>query len=358
MEPQTSVLLKTNNFPIRHEGNIHDGKVRSVYWLSMNDSRRLIENRGYNVNSYNQLGLMVISDRISAFDVNWGGIPGKGASLNVISKKWFDDFGDAGLADNHVLEVPHPLVWIVQRADPIMVEAIARQYITGSMWRAYEKGEREFCGVHLPNGLREHQRLDELLFTPTTKGTIRGVPDIEEEEDAKLSKGVILRNYKILGFELPEDVGLYERLLREGFELISKHLEDVGELFIDTKFELGYARGPDGISRMVYIDEVGTPDSSRMWNAEAYRRGNIVEDSKEGFRQFLLGTLDSDILLNGGMDKRRELARSYAVPERQVMEVSDTYRGIAEKIIGHPVKVPERPREEILDALSAYGIIE
>ncbi len=353
------VLLRTNDFPIRHEGNVHDGKVRSVYWLPMTDSRRLIEKRGYDIDPNSQLGAMVISDRISAFDVNWGGIPGKGTSLNAVSNHWFDRFDEEGLAGNHVLDVPHPLVWIVQRADPIMVEGVVRQYITGSMWRSYSKGEREFCGIRLPDDLQQHQRLDELLFTPTTKGTIRGIPGIKEEEDAKLSMELILGNYRELGFRSEEDVRLYERLLREGFGLIDRHLQDVGELFVDTKFELGYVRGPGGIWRIIYIDESGTPDSSRMWNASAYGQGKIVEGSKEGFRQFLLETLNRDVLLDGGrMGERRELAASYDVPEEQVIRVSETYRGIVEKIIGHSLTVPERPREEITDALSVYGIIE
>jgi len=353
------VLLRTNDFPITHEGDVHDGKVRSVYWLPMADSRRLIESRGYDVDPNSQLGAMVISDRISAFDVNWGGIPGKGASLNAISNQWFNEFDEANLTGNHILDVPHPLVWIVQKADPIMVEGVLRQYITGSMWRAYEKGEREFCGIRLSDGLQQHQRLDELLFTPTTKGTIRGVPGIKEEEDVKLSMDLIRRNYRTLGFRSEGDVELYERLLREGFDLIDRRLQDVGELFVDTKFELGYVRDSDGTWRMIYIDEVGTPDSSRIWNAKAYEQGKIIEGSKEGFRQFLLKTLDRDILLNGDrMNERRALSGRYTVPEEQVIEVSGTYRGIAEKIIGHPLTLPKRPREEITDALLSYGIVE
>jgi len=88
---------------------------------------------------------MVISDRLSAFECMWraegglDGVPGKGAALNAISGHWFQRFGEAGLARSHILETPHPLVWVVQRAKPIMIEAIARQYITGSMWRAYER---------------------------------------------------------------------------------------------------------------------------------------------------------------------------------------------------------------------------
>ena len=91
----------------------------------------------------------------------------------------FHNFGSVssskrGLARSHILEVPHPLVWIVQRARPVLVEAIARRFITGSMWRAYERGERLFCGIELPDGLHRDQRLREILLTPSTKGVMRG----------------------------------------------------------------------------------------------------------------------------------------------------------------------------------------
>jgi len=134
----------------------------------------------------------VISDRISAFECNWKGdglegVPGKGAALNAISKHWFDSFDNAGLARNHVLDSPHPLAWIVQRASPVKAEAIARQYITGSMWRGYAEGEREICGISIPDGLEKDQRLDELLITPSTKDIIRGVPGVPEKDDVNIA---------------------------------------------------------------------------------------------------------------------------------------------------------------------------
>ena len=135
-------LIDTDDFSIRHDGDVHSGKVRSVYWLTPKDSGRIIEEEAYDkISEDAQLGIMIISDRISAFDCPWrsedglGGIPGKGASLNVDSVHWFRKFDEKGLAGNHVLDMPHPLVWIVQKAQPVMIEAIARAYITGSMWR-------------------------------------------------------------------------------------------------------------------------------------------------------------------------------------------------------------------------------
>ena len=365
MTLENLALFETDNFPIRHSGNIHNGKVRSVYWLNPEDSRRLIEQRGYNVHRDTQLGVMIISDRISAFDVIWQGeeglrgVPGKGANLNVISKHWFKRFDEEGLAGNHILDTPHPLVWIVQKAQPILVEGVARQYITGSMWRDYAEGKREFCGNVLPDGLKKDQKLPELLITPTTKGILRGIPGVPEKDDAKITRKQISENYFSFGFWAPSHVNKYEQLLRQGFDLIAKDLDDIGQLFVDTKFEFGYVKNTDGSVRMIYIDEIGTPDSSRTYNKESYEKGKIVESSKEPFRQFLLGNTNRDVLLDKNrMPERRELAASYRVPVEQMMEVSRVYRDIAEKITG--VRVPEiqNARAEILGSLIPYGIVE
>ena len=367
MNLENLAIVKTNDLPIRHEGEVHDGKVRSVYWLNPEDSQRIIQEKSYPVHLTTPIGAMVISDRLSAFDCIWqaeeelGGIPEKGASLNNISKHWFNLFDEAGLAGNHILDIPHPLVWIVQRADPILVEAVARQYITGSMWRAYEKGERTFCGIELPEELQKSQRLNKLLITPTTKGIIRGVKGIPEKEDADLTKRLIVKNYAALGFLSREDVNDYEKLLVKGFKIIEQELARMGKIFVDTKFEFGYINMPNGSVAMGYIDEIGTPDSSRFWDADEYAKGNVVEESKEGFRQFLLNEsgIDPDILLNKKrMDERKKVAADYRVPVKIFMEVSDTYTKTAADITGKPVPNIENPREEIIDTLTGYGIIK
>lgn len=155
------VLAVNDDLPIRTDKPVHSGKVRSVYWLTEADSRRLIKEKGYNVQPDAPLAIMVISDRISAFDCIWHGeggmkgVPGKGAALNAISNHWFKLFRENGLADSHILDIPHPFVWIVQKAKPVKIEAICRQYITGSMWRAYANGEREFCGINVAEGSKK-----------------------------------------------------------------------------------------------------------------------------------------------------------------------------------------------------------
>ncbi|MCP5147287.1 MAG: phosphoribosylaminoimidazolesuccinocarboxamide synthase [Pseudomonadales bacterium] len=361
------VLAVNNDLPIRTGAPVHSGKVRSVYWLNSADSARLVAQRGYDVAPDAPLAIMVISDRISAFDCIWhgeggmNGVPGKGAALNAISNHWFRLFRENGLADSHILEIPHPLVWIVQKARPVMIEAIARQYITGSMWRSYARGEREFCGISIPDGLQRDQKLPELLITPSTKGVLSGIPGVLEADDVNITRDDIVNNYAAFNFNSPADVDRYEILLREGFDLISRELGKLDQIFVDTKFEFGYVVDRAGNDRLIYMDEVGTPDSSRIWDGPAWREGKVVENSKEGFRQLLLQHFpDPDILLNKDrMPERMALARDNALPAEVLMAVSETYVGIAEKITGAALPLSDNPRAEIIDILAGeYGLVD
>ena len=362
-----SVLAVNNDLPIRTDKPVHSGKVRSVYWLTEADSKRLIQEKGYDVAADAPLAIMVISDRISAFDCIWKGegglqgIPGKGAALNAISNHWFKLFKEQGLADSHILDIPHPFVWIVQKAQPVMIEAICRSYITGSMWRAYEKGEREFCGIQLPEGLGKDQKLPELLMTPSTKGILKGIPGVPEQDDVNITRANIRDNFQAFNLRSENDIDLYEKLLSEGFGVISKALEDINQIFVDTKFEFGYVTDASGNEKLIYMDEVGTPDSSRIWDGEQYANGKVVENSKEGFRQMLLNHFpDPDILLNKDrMDEREALARDNELPASVFEAVSQTYVGIAEKIIGAPLQLSENPKAEIIEILkNDYGLID
>jgi phosphoribosylaminoimidazole-succinocarboxamide synthase len=309
---------------------------------------------------------MIISDRISAFDCIWkgeggmDGVPGKGAVLNAISNYWFKLFSEKNLADSHILDIPHPFVWIVQKAKPVMIEAICRNYITGSMWRSYSKGEREFCGIKLKNDLKKDQKLDELLITPSTKGVLTGLSGIPEADDVNITRIDILNNYKSLNFKNISDIDHYEKLLKEGFEVINSSLAKIDQIFVDTKFEFGYVKDDRGNEKLIYMDEVGTPDSSRIWDGPSYRKGKIIENSKEVFRQLLLNHFpDSDILLNKDRISEREaLARDSKLPKEVLMKVSRTYAQIAEKITGEKILLSENPKAEIIEVLDRdYGLI-
>ncbi|MGB5443906.1 MAG: phosphoribosylaminoimidazolesuccinocarboxamide synthase [Psychromonas sp.] len=360
------VLAVNNDLPIRTDQPVHSGKVRSVYWLTEADSKRLIAEKGYDVAADAPLAIMVISDRISAFDCIWhaeggmNGVPGKGQALNAISNHWFKLFKEQGLADSHILDIPHPLVWIVQKAKPIMIEAICRQYITGSMWRSYQKGERDFCGIAIPDGLKRDQKLPELLITPSTKGVLEGIPGVAAVDDVNITRKNIEDNFAAFNFSKVEDINLYEKLLKEGFDVISDALASIDQIFVDTKFEFGYVKDKAGNEKLIYMDEVGTPDSSRIWDAAEYQKGNIVENSKEDFRQLLLNHFpDPDILLNKDrMAERSALAKNNALPVEVLMKISETYIGIAEKIIGRKITLPDNPKAEIIEILDKqYGLI-
>jgi len=362
-----TVLAVNNDLPIRTDAPVHSGKVRSVYWLTQHDSERLIQEKCYDVASDTPLAIMVISDRISAFDCIWHGeggmkgVPGKGAALNAISNHWFKLFKDNGLADSHILDIPHPFVWIVQKAKPVMIEAICRQYITGSMWRAYEKGEREFCGIHLPEGLLKDSKLPELLQTPSTKGILENIPGVPAADDVNITRKNIEDNYTAFNFKSTQDIALYEKLLTEGFDVIANALQAVGQIFVDTKFEFGYVKDKQGNDKLIYMDEVGTPDSSRIWDGEQYKAGKVVENSKEGFRQLLLNHFpDPDILLNKNrMNEREALALNNALPVSVLMDVSKTYIDIAEKITGSKIELSADPKAEIIEILrTKYALID
>lgn len=362
-----SVLAVNDDLPIRTDKPVHSGKVRSVYWLTEADSRRLIAEKGYDVAPDAPLAIMVISDRISAFDCIWTGeggvkgVPGKGAALNAISNHWFQLFRDKGLADSHILDIPHPFVWIVQKAKPVKIEAICRQYITGSMWRAYSKGEREFCGIQLPDGLQKNQKLPELLITPSTKGILKGIPGVPEADDVNITRADMENNFAAFNFRSADDIATYEKLLKEGFNVISEALAAQDQIFVDTKFEFGFVTDKSGNEKLIYMDEVGTPDSSRIWDGASYRNGEIVENSKEGFRQFLLNHFpDPDILLNKErMNERSALARDNELPLESLLDISRTYIGIAEKATGQKITLSDNPKAEIVAVLrEQYGLID
>jgi phosphoribosylaminoimidazole-succinocarboxamide synthase len=208
--------------------------------------------------------------------------------------------------------------------------------------------------------LGRDEKLSDLLITPSTKGILTGIPGVPEVDDVNISRTDIERNIDSFKFKNLDDVDLYERLLKEGFNVISDELSKLDQIFVDTKFEFGYVTDADGNDKLIYMDEVGTPDSSRIWDGPSYRNGKIIENSKEGFRQLLLNHFpDPDILLDKNrMDERYALARNNELPEEVMMQVSHTYVSLAEKITETQLKISEDPKSEILAILdNDYGLI-
>jgi phosphoribosylaminoimidazole-succinocarboxamide synthase len=362
-------LAKTDDFPIRKIGSVHSGKVRSVYWLPTNVSNKLAESRGYDYSKGMQYAVMVISDRISAFDVNWkaedglDGVPGKGATLNMISEHYFGLIKSELGIENHLVDTPHPLVWIVEKAQPIMVEGIARGYITGSMLGAYkkhdfEKGVFNFCGYEFRDGLKPNQKFSVPLYTPTTKGTMRGLSElgVPEKEDANVTQDAVSFLYKEFGFNTPDDCLEYKLNVVAIYSMIRENLAKKGQIFVDTKFEMGYNHKGE----MILIDEVATPDSSRYWDAEKYEQGIIVENSKEGFRGFLKTKFGESMTSKDEADiaVKKVIAANYRVPVEEFNKVSSIYGSMANLITGRPVPNIENPKEEIMQALSEYKLLK
>ncbi len=202
---------------------------------------------------------IVATDRISAFDVIIGTIPFKGQVLNQLAAFWFEETRD--LVPNHLLAVPDPCVSIVKECRLLPVEFVYRAYLTGvsktSIWSAYERGARIYCGQRLPDGLRKHERLAEPLLTPTTKAE-RG------EHDALTSREELIESGVISEEDYDEAARLGAKLFAEG----GRRAAERGLILVDTKYEMGV----DSDGRIVVIDEIHTPDSTRYWHRHSYQQ--------------------------------------------------------------------------------------
>ncbi|MFH2009608.1 MAG: phosphoribosylaminoimidazolesuccinocarboxamide synthase [bacterium] len=218
---------------------------------------------------------IVVTDRISAFDVVLGTIPFKGQVLNGIAAYWFRKTEQ--LAPNHLIDVPDPAVSVVRECRTLPVEMVVRGYLTGStstsIWRAYERGDRSFCGHALPEGMRCHQRLERPLITPSTKAE-------KGDHDESVSREVLLRRTDITAGQFDE-MAEYAMAL---FEFGTAAAAERGLILVDTKYEFGL----DADGKIRLIDEVHTPDSSRYWYADDYQeRFYAGEDPRSLSKEFV-----------------------------------------------------------------------
>jgi phosphoribosylaminoimidazole-succinocarboxamide synthase len=202
---------------------------------------------------------IVVTDRVSCFDVVVGTLPLKGQVLNQVAAFWFER--TKHLAPNHLLSVPDPCVSVVRECRPLPVEFVYRGYLTGStstaIWTAYARGERSYCGHRLPDGLRKHERLPEPLLTPTTKAEKGG-------HDEPASRAELVARGAISERDFDRAAALCAALFAEGQRFAAAR----GLILVDTKYEIGV----DPRGELVVIDEIHTPDSSRYWYREAYER--------------------------------------------------------------------------------------
>ena len=288
-----TTLTKTD-FHFPSQTSVYHGKVRDVYTIG------------------DDLMVMVATDRISAFDVILPkGIPYKGQVLNQIAAYFLD--ASAEIVPNWKMAVPDPMATVGLKAEGVPVEMIIRGYLTGSAWREYKAGVREICGVKLPDGMKENQKFDEPIITPTTKAA--------EGHDENISREEIIRQ----GLVSEEHYKVMEDYTRKLFQLGSKMAKDKGLILVDTKYEFGIRDG-----KVILIDEIHTPDSSRYFYADGYEerfeKGEAQRQlSKEFVRQWLIE--------NGFMGQPGQ-----TVPEMTpdfIHSVSERYIELYEHITGH-----------------------
>jgi len=285
--------LKGTNFKLAGQKSLYTGKVRDVY------------------NIKGDYLVMVVSDRISAFDVVLPrGIPYKGQVLNQIASKFLDATAD--IVPNWKIESPDPNVTVGHMADPFKVEMVIRGYVTGHAWREYRDGKRIICGVPMPEGLKEHDRFPEPILTPTTKA--------EEGHDEDISRDEILAS----GLVSEEDYVMLEDYTRKLFQRGTEIAAEMGLILVDTKYEFGKKDG-----QIVLIDEIHTPDSSRYFYADGYEERQAKGEqqkqlSKEFVRQWLIR--------NGFQGKEGQVVP--VMPDEFVEEVSERYIELYENITG------------------------
>ena len=287
-----TTLVKTS-FDFLGQTAEYHGKVRDVYTID------------------NDMMVMIATDRISAFDVILPeGIPYKGQVLNQIAAYFLD--ASAEIVPNWKLAVPDPMVTVGVKAESFPVEMIIRGYLTGSAWREYQNGCRELCGVKLPDGMRENERFPEPIITPTTKAA--------EGHDENISREEIIAQ----GLVSEEHYKVMEEYTRKLFALGTEMAKEKGLILVDTKYEFGLRDG-----KVILIDEIHTPDSSRYFYAEGYQerfeKGEAQRQlSKEFVRQWLID--------NGFMGKEGQTVPQMS-PEF-IQSVSERYIELFEHITG------------------------
>ncbi len=243
------------------DARLHAQLRRTLDGTDALDLHRLGEHSSGKVReSYAQRGVrtLVVTDRISAFDVVLGTIPWKGQVLNQLAAHWFQLAARDGIP-THFIDAPDPNVTRAVQCTPLPVELVMRAYLTGvtstSIWRHYEQGARVFAGHKLADGMRKNERLPAPLLTPSTKAEHGG-------HDETVSKDELLARGEIDAATFEEAEALCTRLFALGQAEAARR----GLILVDTKYEMG--RTPEG--KLVFIDEIHTPDSSRYWHAEGY----------------------------------------------------------------------------------------
>ncbi|MBI2722794.1 MAG: phosphoribosylaminoimidazolesuccinocarboxamide synthase [Bacteroidetes bacterium] len=294
------MTLDKTNFKFNNQTAYYKGKVRDVYTIG---DKTLV---------------MIASDRISAFDVVLPrGIPYKGQVLNQIAEQFLGQTKD--IVPNWLLSTPHPNVSIGKMCEPFKVEMVVRGYLAGHAARTYNSGLRTLCGVNLPEGLKENDKLSQPIITPTTKASEGHDEDISKDEIIK--QGIVSNEH-------------YEQLEKYTLALYARGQEIAGKMgliLVDTKYEFGLYNG-----EITLMDEIHTPDSSRYFIKEGYEeRQKHGEEQKQLSKEFVRRWL----IDNGFQGKDGQI-----IPEMSdawVNEISERYIELYEKVIGKKfIKTP------------------
>lgn len=285
--------ITSTNFKFPNQKSYYKGKVREVY----------------NIND--EILVMIVSDRISAFDVVLPkGIPYKGQVLNQIASRFLKATSD--IVPNWVIDSPDPMVTVGKMCEPFKVEMVIRGYLSGHAWRTYKSGKRELCGVKLPDGMQENDKFPVPIITPTTKASVGHDEDISKEEILK--QGIVAR----------EDYEQLEKYTRAVFKRGTELADKMGLILVDTKYEFGKHGG-----KIYLIDEIHTPDSSRYFYKDGYTDRQAKGDaqkqlSKEFVREWLMA--------NGFQGKDGQ--KIPEMTDEVVKQISDRYIELYENILG------------------------
>ncbi len=307
--------IRETDFNLPGQIDFYRGKVRDVYFLK------------------NGLLAVVASDRISAFDhILPKAIPYKGQVLNQVARYFLESTRD--IVANWVIDYPDERSAIGHRCEPFKIEMVIRGYLAGHAWREYRSGKRYLCGVPLPEGLKEGDRLPEPIITPASKA--------DEGHDEDISKEEILKR----GLANREEYEELEKYTRALFQRGTQMALERGLLLVDTKYEFGKKNG-----RIMLIDEIHTPDSSRYYIAEGYEeRQQKGEKQKQLSKEFV-----REWLMSQGF-QGLEGQSMPDMPDEFVKKVSKRYIELFEKITGKPFipapSDPQRTKNAILDSLN------
>jgi phosphoribosylaminoimidazole-succinocarboxamide synthase len=312
--------IRETKFQFPGQTGFYSGKVRDVYY-------------------FGDIMAMVATDRISAFDVILPrAIPDKGRVLNQMAA--FNLQATKDLVPNWVISTPDPNVTVGFRCEPFPVEMVVRGYLAGHAWREYKAGKRMLCGVPLPEGLKENDKLPHPIITPTTKAKVGHDEDISREEIFK--RGLVsIPDYKVL-----EDYTL--KLFRKGTELAAMH----NLILVDTKYEFGKHKN------LIYlIDEVHTPDSSRYFYSNGYEaRQKAGEPQKQLSKEFVRQWL----IENGFQGKEGQQVP--VMSDEVVSSISARYKELYQQVRGEPLpaidynSITGRIEQNILNSINSLNL--